>query len=202
MYRYDMAANTSKVILDGYSFLNGIAASPGGDYLLVCECGSRRILKHFLKGPKAGQTDILMYVPGNPDNIKPSGRGTYIVGIMSVGRNSDFSAAKFFKENPLVTKAISRFTHLLMLAFKNLEGLTGNQVFTHLYDSLTLSSINKLFTSEPRGYVMEIDGEGKVLETWLSRDSKVSQISEGFVYKDHMYLGSPYKDFVARIKMN
>jgi sugar lactone lactonase YvrE len=48
--KYDVYGNITKVIMDEISFANGIALSPGEDFLLVCEAGAKRIWKYWLQG--------------------------------------------------------------------------------------------------------------------------------------------------------
>ncbi|XP_055962299.1 protein STRICTOSIDINE SYNTHASE-LIKE 11-like [Mercurialis annua] len=58
----------------------GVAVSGDGSYLLYTEFIAQRIQKYWLKGPKANTSEVLLTLPGRPDNIKraPSGHDFWI----------------------------------------------------------------------------------------------------------------------------
>ncbi|KAI4386557.1 hypothetical protein MLD38_004483 [Melastoma candidum] len=71
------------VLLEGIGFANGVAFSEDGDYLLVVETTACRILRYWLKPPKAGNVEVFAQLAGFPDNIKRSPRGGYWVGMFT-----------------------------------------------------------------------------------------------------------------------
>lgn len=74
----------AQVLLDGLNFANGVAVSDDQQYLLIAETGSYRILKHWLAGPQAGDTEVLIdNLPGFPDNINNGLNGRFWVGLVS-----------------------------------------------------------------------------------------------------------------------
>uniref|UniRef100_W5NKE3 Zgc:194209 n=1 Tax=Lepisosteus oculatus TaxID=7918 RepID=W5NKE3_LEPOC len=82
MLAYDPATRRVRAVLDGLYMANGIAFSPEEDYLLIAETSVARILRFWLKGPNAGRTEIFIdNMPGYPDNIRLTDRGTFLVGI-------------------------------------------------------------------------------------------------------------------------
>ncbi|MDJ0908682.1 MAG: SMP-30/gluconolactonase/LRE family protein [Woeseiaceae bacterium] len=81
---FDPADGTARVVLDGLNFANGVAVSEDQQYLLIAETGSYRILKHWLAGPSAGETEVLIdNLPGFPDNINNGLNGRFWVGLVS-----------------------------------------------------------------------------------------------------------------------
>jgi sugar lactone lactonase YvrE len=65
------------VLLDGLQFPNGIVVEPSGESLLFAETGAYRIRRYWLKGERAGTTEVFAEnLPGFPDNISrtPDGR--------------------------------------------------------------------------------------------------------------------------------
>ena len=79
-YRPD--TGTARVLIDGLNFANGIAVSDDQQYLLVAETGAYRILKHWLDGPLAGRTEVLLdNLPGFPDNINNGEQGRFWIGL-------------------------------------------------------------------------------------------------------------------------
>jgi hypothetical protein len=80
------------VVLDRLMFANGVALGPGDEYVLVNETLAARITRYWLKGPKAGQSDVFASaLPGYPDNLTYNGRGVFWVALPSP-RNSALEA--------------------------------------------------------------------------------------------------------------
>jgi sugar lactone lactonase YvrE len=81
---FDPASGSVEVIIDGLQFANGVAISDDQSFLLVAETGSYRILKHWLTGPDAGRTEVLMdNLPGFPDNINNGFNDRFWVGLVA-----------------------------------------------------------------------------------------------------------------------
>mmetsp|Transcript_18419 Transcript_18419/g.20474 ORF Transcript_18419/g.20474 Transcript_18419/m.20474 type:complete len:354 (+) Transcript_18419:31-1092(+) len=79
---YDPKTKETKVLADDLFFPNGIALSEEEDFLYLSHLGYRSIIKFYIKGPKAGTREpFAENLPGYPDNIHRSGRGTLWVGI-------------------------------------------------------------------------------------------------------------------------
>jgi sugar lactone lactonase YvrE len=65
------------MLLDGLQFPNGIVVEPSGESLLFAETSAYRIRRYWLKGERAGTTEVVAEnLPGFPDNISrtPDGR--------------------------------------------------------------------------------------------------------------------------------
>ena len=74
----------SRLVLDGLQFANGVAVSPDQRYLLIAETGSYRILRHWIEGPAAGSTEVILdNLPGFPDNINNGLNDRYWVGLIA-----------------------------------------------------------------------------------------------------------------------
>lgn len=78
--RYDSRNNEVQVLLSGLSFPNGVAISADGSYLLIAESTTCRILRYKLQQASDG-AEVLVQLPGFPDNIEPSPRGGFWVAI-------------------------------------------------------------------------------------------------------------------------
>lgn len=107
---YLPASDSARVLLDGLNFANGVAISRDQQYLLVAETGSYRILKHWLDGPNAGSTEILIdNLPGFPDNINTGMHGRFWVGLVAP-RNR---LVDKLSTRPLVRKIVQRLPAVL-----------------------------------------------------------------------------------------
>lgn len=81
---YDPDTQDTRIIKEGMVFSNGVAMGPDGDSILVNETGTYSVHKIWVRGPKAGQSEIIIdNLPGFPDNINPGPDGTYLVGLIS-----------------------------------------------------------------------------------------------------------------------
>lgn len=71
---YDPADQSTRVVLDGIDFANGVALAADDSYVLINETGSYRVLRYWLRGPRAvagQQPEVwLDNLPGFPDNIE------------------------------------------------------------------------------------------------------------------------------------
>jgi sugar lactone lactonase YvrE len=85
LLRHDPAAGTTEVLLDGLHFANGVALSPGGDYVLVNETWRYRVTRYWLAGPRAGQAEVFVDgLPGFPDGISRGEHGVYWLALFTV----------------------------------------------------------------------------------------------------------------------
>ena len=81
---YDPQTGQTKTLVDGLSFANGVAVSHDQTYVLVNETGSYRVMRHWISGPKKGQTEPLIEnLPSFPDNISTGNKGRYWVALVS-----------------------------------------------------------------------------------------------------------------------
>jgi sugar lactone lactonase YvrE len=82
LIRYDPRTRESEVLLKDLYFANGVALSQKQDFVLVNETYRYRISRYWINGPMAGQSDVFLdNLPGFPDGISQSGRGTFWVAL-------------------------------------------------------------------------------------------------------------------------
>lgn len=81
LLKYDPKNNKVDVLVDGLAFPNGLAMSNDGSYLLLAETTTGKILRYWLKTPRASTLEEVAQLPGFPDNIKMSPRGGFWVGL-------------------------------------------------------------------------------------------------------------------------
>lgn len=81
---YDPADRSTRVLLDGLYFANGVALSRDEDFVLVNETWKYRIQRYWLKGERAGQHEVFIdNLPGFPDGVSANGRGTFWLALAS-----------------------------------------------------------------------------------------------------------------------
>ncbi|CAH8392835.1 unnamed protein product [Eruca vesicaria subsp. sativa] len=86
LMKYDPNTNQVTTLLSNLAFANGVVLSQNGDYLLVSETATSRILRYWLNDTSVSKShdkyDIFAEgLPGFPDNIKRSPRGGFWVGL-------------------------------------------------------------------------------------------------------------------------
>jgi hypothetical protein len=81
---YDPKTKQTRVHMEALRFANGVALGPDDAFVLVNETIAARILRLWLKGPKAGVTEIFINgLPAYPDNLSYNGKGIFWVALPS-----------------------------------------------------------------------------------------------------------------------
>lgn len=123
---FDPASKTTRILLDGLNFANGVALDPLEQYVLVNETGSYRIVKYWLKGERSGQSEVLIdNLPGFPDNLAAGMQGRFWLGLASP-RNKLLDA---FSDKPWVRKLVQRlpaFIRPKTVAYGHVMAIDGN----------------------------------------------------------------------------
>lgn len=82
---YDPDTGRVRVLLEDLYFANGVALSQNQDFVLINETYRYRIIRYWLKGPRAGTQEIFMdNLPGFPDNISSSPKGDFWLALFTV----------------------------------------------------------------------------------------------------------------------
>jgi sugar lactone lactonase YvrE len=85
LLRYDPATKQTETLLAELCFANGVAVAADDSFVLVNETGRYRIQRLWLTGPRAGESDTFHdNLPGFPDGISRSPRGTFWVALFTV----------------------------------------------------------------------------------------------------------------------
>jgi sugar lactone lactonase YvrE len=82
LYSYNPKTKEVKALIEGSFFANGVAVSQNDDFVLLVELAKYRILRHWLKGVKKGQTDVFIdNLPGLPNGISRRKDGGFWLGF-------------------------------------------------------------------------------------------------------------------------
>ncbi|MGD9723790.1 MAG: SMP-30/gluconolactonase/LRE family protein [Pirellulales bacterium] len=110
LLRYDPASGKTTVLLDGLYFANGVALGPDEAFVLVNETYRFRVTRYWLKGDRAGKSDVFLdNLPGYPDNITSNGRGTFWLALFTV-RNE---RAEWLSPRPFFKKLLAKLPGFL-----------------------------------------------------------------------------------------
>jgi len=107
---YDPNTHTSRTILRGIHFANGVAVSPDQSFVLVNETGKYRVLRVWLTGPRQGQSEVFIdNLPGFPDGISSNGKDRFWLALVTP-RNKVLDSVL---PHPFLRKIIYRLPKLL-----------------------------------------------------------------------------------------
>ncbi|MEL7530742.1 MAG: SMP-30/gluconolactonase/LRE family protein [Bacteroidota bacterium] len=102
---YHPSTQKTELLADSLYFANGIAISPDQSFVLVNETSMYRVLKYWLKGPKAGSMEVLIdNLPGFPDGISTGKHGVFWVALANP-RNPTLDA---LLPSPFIRKIVAR----------------------------------------------------------------------------------------------
>jgi sugar lactone lactonase YvrE len=82
LLEYDFDSGQTRTLLSGLYFANGIAVGPDEAYVLVTETTRYRVTRYWLKGERAGTSDVFIdNLPGFPDNISFNGKDRFWLAL-------------------------------------------------------------------------------------------------------------------------
>jgi len=132
---YDPVDQTTKMLMDGLNFANGVAVDADSQFVLINETGAYRIHKYWLQGDKTGQSEVLIdNLPGFPDNVVRGNDGRFWVGLVSPRSKplDDLSAS------PLMRKIVQRlplFMRPQAVPYSHVFAMTGEgEILVSLQD--------------------------------------------------------------------
>jgi len=149
IFRYDPSSRETTVVLGGLNFANGVAISEDQQYLVINETGSYRVLKHWLRGPAAGTTEILIdNLPGFPDNVNNGLHGKFWIGLVAP-RSRLLDA---LSGSPWLRKAVQRLPAMVRpqaIPSSHVIAINGaGQVLMNLQDpSANIASLTGVYES-------------------------------------------------------
>ncbi|XP_024029333.1 protein STRICTOSIDINE SYNTHASE-LIKE 2 isoform X2 [Morus notabilis] len=172
---YDPQSKQVDVLLENLSFPNGVALSQNGDFLLIAETTSCRIMRYWLRTPKAGTFEVFSQLPGFPDNIKGSPRGGFWVGIHSERKK----VFELILSYPSIAKAILQLPFDVMKAYTSLGKWRG------------------------RGLMIRLSEEGVLLDVLEDKSGvKWKAVSEVEERDGNLWIGSIHKPYAGKITLN
>jgi len=201
LLKFSISTKEVEVLASGISWANGIELQQGEEeWVIFCETGRARLMKHYLKGDKKGQTEVYLdNMPGLPDNIRINDNGNYYVGLVSPRIPGKPHILPMISPHNLARKFLARLMAMVMIPFKILNSVMPIAVSLRFeYWCANCEPIAHL--APPYGLVIEVDHDsGEILSSLHSTNGEARFISEAFVYDRWIYFGSPYTNYLARI---
>jgi sugar lactone lactonase YvrE len=132
---YDPADQSTSILMTGLNFANGVATDINSEYVLVNETGSYRIHKYWLKGDRAGKSEVIIdNLPGFPDNVVRGRDGRFWVGLVSPRSKAldDLSGSPFLRK---IVQRFPAFMRPQAVAYSHVFAMNGDgDVLTSLQD--------------------------------------------------------------------
>lgn len=79
--KYNPTTKETTVLIRNLQFPNGLSLSKDGSFFIFCEGSKGRLRKYWLKGEKAGTSEVIAILPGYPDNVRANERNEFWVAI-------------------------------------------------------------------------------------------------------------------------
>lgn len=131
LYQYNPKTKATTELLGDLRFANGIAVAHDQSYVLINETGRYRTHRYWLKGPKAGQSDLFIEnLPGFPDGISQGENGLYWLAIVSPRQQAldDISNSVFLKN---VVAKMPQFLQPAPVHYGFVLGIDSNGKIVH-----------------------------------------------------------------------
>ena len=113
---FDPKTHQTSTLLPGIHFANGVAVSPDQNSVLIAETGMYRVLRFWLRGAKAGKSEVFIdNLPGFPDGISSNGKDKYWLALVTP-RDSFFDR---ILPHPFIRKMVLRLPKALRPAPKH-----------------------------------------------------------------------------------
>lgn len=202
LIRYDAKTKKNVILIDDLHFANGVALSEDEEFVIVAETVLSRIRRYYIKGPKKGTHDIFIDgLPGLPDNLKADGKGGFLVPLVASKDNDHPLIYQSIGPFPLIRKSIARFFGVAEYLFKK-----SDEYFPNEFSAKAVHMIGHFTTTLPiipasRTTLLRVNKNGEITDSVHNLNKKISAIAEMHVFRDTLYLGSPFNDYIARIPL-
>ncbi|KAK3040169.1 hypothetical protein RJ639_028419 [Escallonia herrerae] len=168
--KYDPRTKETTVLVRNLQFPNGVSLSKDGSFFIFCEGAIGRLRKYWLKGGKAGTSEVMAVLPGFPDNVRTNEKNEFWVAIHCRRTFYAYLCASYPK--------IRKFILKLPIPAKI-------QFLLHI-------------GGRPHAVVVKYSPEGKLLQILEDREGKVVKAVSEVEEKDgKLWIGSVLMPFVA-----
>jgi len=174
--KYTISSKKLEVLADGFRFPNGVQLSKDKSALFFSETGMARIWKLSLKSKESKPSIFINNLPGLPDNIRETSRGTFLVGLAGFRAEGTFPLFDKIGPMPFIRK-----------------------FFLSVLPNYVISTI--LPDAQPSyGFVVEFNEEGKIVDSFQDPDGRsIGFVSEAVESNGFLYLGSFRAPYLAKV---
>lgn len=204
---YNMKTKKIHPYYTGLAFPNGVALTKDKKGIIVAEGSKTRVIRftHSKNSlDKFGKKEVILILPGEPDNITPSKRGNYWIAIGN-GRTSESPTIyDSLCHKPKLRVLMLIFHHMVFHPLTTLVNLIPRGWCARLKECLfeistgrAVADISKFHT-----LIVEFDDNGNILRSLHSPAGKLGPLSDVLEHNGHLYLGSWRNNYLAKLKFN
>jgi sugar lactone lactonase YvrE len=164
---FDPRTGAERTLVGGLYRPVGVELSSGEDFVAVAEFFAYRVTRYWLKGPRAGSSDLLLdNLPGFPDGLASGGDGTFYVTLAALRTPAlDWTHARPWLKNQLAK--------LLLLGLQPPSGGAGivlavdeaGRILESFHDPEG-RQVSQVTTAEPYGGNLFL---GSITGDWIAR---------------------------------
>jgi len=195
LLKYDQKTKMNTVLVKNIHFANGLEMSDDESFLIISETGRYRVLKYYLKGPNAGNTEVFVDgLPGMPDNVKKIGKFFYFPLVIQ-----RLPVLESIGEYPIIRMMIYKFLRTIDITFQAVD-----LYFPNIYSKKAMhwmghyeSTLFLKLITVPRLSIIKVNENGVVVSSFHSTDGLVSNICDFELVDDKLYFGSPFNSFLG-----
>lgn len=200
LVHYERSSGKLEVLKDKLYFPNGIVLSPEEDFLVVAETGTSKLYRYWLKGEKAGTSEIFIDgLPGSPDNLTTNKKG--VLATLAVAIDSSHpSLNNILAPWPITRQFLFRLAELFLMPFRFINSMYPNFITnTFVREFGGMKQLKFIFS--PRKTVVLVDWNGNILEAYHGSDNTLGPITHAMQVDDVLYLGSVTENFIGRVQL-
>lgn len=193
-------------------FPNGLELTDDKQALLIADTANKRIIKHFIRGPRKGTSDLWAWTPNFPDNIRrgyEKKRETYWVVGCGEDTTDKIDLMDWLHSWPRMRKYIVKNMYLFGWF---LETIGSNLIrSTRIRDlGFAIRTGHMLCESMCTGMmILQYDANGKLIRSIYGRDfppdvayySQVNEVIDGQTNQHYLYLASPGYNYVTKLHL-
>ncbi|KAL3689884.1 hypothetical protein R1sor_016193 [Riccia sorocarpa] len=160
--KYDPKTKETTVLIKKLRFPNGVTFSRDHSFIVISETRLGRLIRYWVKGPKAGTWEHFVWLPGFPDNVRTNEAGDFWVALHC--RRSLFDS--------------------IMNYFP-----AAKQAFLKL--PLSPKSLYNIFAGKPHAAALKISPDGQILQVVEDKKGESAKLlSEVEEHDGRLWMGS------------
>jgi hypothetical protein len=213
LLKFDEDTGEVESLQEPLTFPNGIEISDDKQSILFNELGKRMTWRHFIKGPKKGNSELLCdNLPGYPDNLRRSGRkdmeSYWIAFYEATNPEKPNYLISFAEKNPRLTEMVIRSLYNTGQILMDIGHILSFRPLINIgFYIKTTQFHQKWFDFYSKGLAIEIDVNCNILRSIHSPDGRITHLSEVREVlepsgQSTLYLGSYYNDYIGKLTLN
>lgn len=191
-------------------FPNGLELTDDKQALLIADTANKRIIKHFIRGPRKGTSDLWAWTPNFPDNIRrgfEKNRETYWVAGCGEDTSDKFDIMSWLHSWPRIRKYFLKNIYL----FGWLVETIGSNLIksTRVRDfGFAIKTGHSLCRQMCVGMmVLQYNAHGELIRSIHSKEfpqdlvfySQVNEVIDSHNNEHFLYLSSPSYNYVTKL---